>query len=97
EEAISSHPAIVEAAIVGTPHARFGEQVTAFVVVRDGMKWPGRDAIIGHLQEVQLARQKFPVAWRVLDELPKTLSGKVQKHLLMKLWQDALTDTAEPG
>lgn len=96
EECISSHPAVVEAAVIGTPNDRFGEQVTALVVLRDQAVWPGREALWAHLDEVRLAKQKFPVAWRIVDELPKTLSGKVQKHILMKRWHDELADAAEP-
>lgn len=91
EHAISSHPAVGAVAVAGLPDERWGERVAAFVVLRPGEAWPGRDALLGHLEAQRLARQKFPVVWRVLAELPMTMSGKVQKNRLVEMWQ------AEPG
>jgi len=83
ERAISSHPAIAEAAVVGLPDERLGEVVGAFVTVAQGAEFPGDAALIAHLENAALARQKFPVTWTVLAELPITATGKVQKRLLL--------------
>ncbi len=89
EHAIASHPAIGAVAVTGLPDQRLGECVAAFVVLRPGVEWPGRQALLDHLEAQRLARQKFPTVWRAVDELPMTLSGKVQKHRLVAMWEAA--------
>ena len=86
EQAIAAHPCVASAAVVGVPDDRLGEKVVAFVTVRGD--WPGDDAMAGYLEQRRLARQKIPVAWRVLPELPMTLSGKIQKNRLLDLWEE---------
>jgi acyl-CoA synthetase (AMP-forming)/AMP-acid ligase II len=87
EHAISSHPAVGAVAVTGLPDERLGECVAAFVVLRDGAAWPGDQALLDHLEAQKLARQKFPAVWRVVEELPMTMSGKVQKNRLVQLWE----------
>lgn len=70
--------------MIGVPDERLGERVAAFVVLVDGADWPGPEAVLAHLDQARLARQKFPVEWPVVDALPVTLSGKVQKHKLAR-------------
>ncbi|MGV0791457.1 class I adenylate-forming enzyme family protein [Mycolicibacterium sp. XJ1819] len=95
EEVIVRHPAISMAAVIATPDPRLGEQVTGIVTLRDGWQWPGRAHLAAHLDGSGLARQKFPQAWRVVDEIPMTPSGKAQKHLLLQMWHDVLADSPE--
>jgi acyl-CoA synthetase (AMP-forming)/AMP-acid ligase II len=90
EHAISSHPAVASVAVTGLPDPRLGECVAAFVVVRPGAEWPGQQALLDHLEAQKLARQKFPSVWRVVEELPMTMSGKVQKTRLVELWEAEL-------
>ncbi|TML11614.1 MAG: cyclohexanecarboxylate-CoA ligase [Actinobacteria bacterium] len=87
ENVIADHPAIASVAVIGAPDERLGEKVVAYVTLRPGARWPGDDALIDHLEAQRLAKQKRPTAWRVIDELPATLSGKTQKHLLLALWE----------
>ena len=96
EHAIVSHDAIAAAAVVGVPDHRLGEQVAAFVTLRPGAAWPGAVSLVGHLDAQRLAKQKFPVAWRVLDELPATLSGKLQKGDLLRQWNEGLAAGPDP-
>jgi acyl-CoA synthetase (AMP-forming)/AMP-acid ligase II len=86
ENALCAHPSIDYAAVIGVPEPRLGEQVVAYVTVRDGHGDPGFDAIIDHLDRLRLAAQKRPVTITVLDALPLTATGKVQKPALVKLW-----------
>ena len=81
EDVLSSHPAIAEAAAVGAPDERYGERVCAFVVVQDGQGFELADAA-DHFASCGLARQKTPERIVVVTELPRTASGKVQKHVL---------------
>jgi acyl-CoA synthetase (AMP-forming)/AMP-acid ligase II len=87
EHAISSHPAVGAVAVTGLPDERLGECVAAFVVLRPGASWPGPQALLDHLEAQKLARAKFPAVWRVVEELPMTMSGKVQKNRLVQLWE----------
>jgi acyl-CoA synthetase (AMP-forming)/AMP-acid ligase II len=96
EHAISSHPAVGVVAVTGLSDSRLGECVAAFVVLRDGRPWPGRQALVDHLEAQRLARAKFPTVWRVLAELPMTMSGKVQKNRLVELWEGHLGTQPEP-
>ena len=81
EGALLRHPAVLEVAVVGMPHERWGESPHAFVVLR-----PGRDAVTGEdLREFArgvLAHFKVPTAFTFVAELPKTATGKIQKYVL---------------
>jgi len=97
EHAISSHPAVGAVAVTGLPDERWGERVAAFVVLRPGEGWPGRETLVDHLEAQRLARQKFPVVWRVIGELPMTMSGKVQKNRLVAMWEAELAAAPDPA
>ncbi|MEU7812219.1 class I adenylate-forming enzyme family protein [Pseudonocardia sp. NPDC049154] len=84
EEAVATHPAIDRAAVVGVPDDRFGEAVGAFVTLAEGAEWGGPEEVLEHLERGRLTKQKFPTWWYVLDQLPSTASGKIQKHLLLE-------------
>ncbi|CAM3161312.1 AMP-binding protein [Mycobacterium intermedium] len=81
EDVLSSHPAIAEAAAVGATDEVYGERVCAFVVVNAGQRFELADAA-RHFSECGLARHKTPERVVVVPELPRTASGKVQKHVL---------------
>jgi fatty-acyl-CoA synthase len=80
ERVLYEHPAVLEAAVVGLVHPRWGEVPRAFVVFR-----PGASAGADELREFcleRLAKFKVPVRFDVVDELPRTPSGKVLKRTL---------------
>jgi malonyl-CoA/methylmalonyl-CoA synthetase len=81
EEVVASHPAVAEVAVVGTPSNEWGEEVTAFIVVRPGHPAPGRDDVREFCRE-QLARFKLPRRIVIVDTLPRNALGKVVKHEL---------------
>ena len=81
EDLLHGHPAIAEAAVVAMPHTRLGETLCAYVVFKKGHKATA-DQILERLKEAQVARQKLPEKIIVVDEFPKTASGKVKKDLL---------------
>ena len=75
------HPAVQAVAIVGMPDARLGERACAFVVPKPGQPF-SFDEMVRFLAEQKLARQYLPERLEVVDELPVTPSGKVQKFKL---------------
>ncbi|GAA3219400.1 AMP-binding protein [Pseudonocardia petroleophila] len=85
EQAVVSHPAVLEAAVIGVPDEKFGERPKAFVVLADG-KDATPDELIEHVKS-RIARYKAPRDVEIVDELPKTSTGKVQKfELREKEW-----------
>ena len=80
ERAIYAHPAVLEVAVVSSPHERFGEVPKAFVVVKPNAA-VSSDALYTHCRE-RLAGFKCPRRIEFVDELPKTSTGKIQKYLL---------------
>lgn len=86
ESALTEHPAIREAAVVGLPHDTLGEMVSAFVVLR-----PGNRADDGELQTFlkgRLAGYKVPRKFVFVEELPRNPMGKVLKKDLRARYQE---------
>ncbi|MGA2818200.1 MAG: cyclohexanecarboxylate-CoA ligase [Xanthobacteraceae bacterium] len=75
------HPAVQSVAIVGMPDARLGERACAFVVPKPGQRF-SFDDMIRFLMEQKVTRQYMPERLEVVDALPMTPSGKVQKFKL---------------
>lgn len=82
EDALHAHAAVAEAAVVAFPHPRLGEGVCACLVLRPGRAAPDLEELRAFLTGRGLARQKCPERVEILAALPKTASGKVQKHVL---------------
>ena len=80
EDALYTHPAVEEAAVVGAPDPYRGETVVAHVVLRPGAAATA-DELIAHCRE-RLAVYKAPHVVHLVDELPKTASGKVLRREL---------------
>ncbi len=80
EKVLVSHPAILDAAVVGVPDERWGEVGRAFVVLREGFSLDG-EAVRDFLND-KVGRFKIPRYVEFVDALPKTASGKIQKRLL---------------
>jgi fatty-acyl-CoA synthase len=79
EQIIAAHPAVLECAVVGMPHERWGERPKAFVTLNSGASATA-DQIIAFCRQ-RLARYKCPDAIE-FGPLPKTSTGKVQKFVL---------------
>lgn len=80
EEVLYGHPAILEAAVFGVPHERWGETVKAVVSLRPGQSATA-DELIAYCKE-RLASFKKPTSVDFIESLPKTGSGKVWKQPL---------------
>ncbi|GAA3157334.1 hypothetical protein GCM10020001_096690 [Nonomuraea salmonea] len=93
EAAIFEHPAVAEVAVLGAPDAKWGEVGRAFLVLR-----PGAHVTAGALRDFlrpRLAAYKIPAHVEVVDDLPKTGSGKIHKPRLRGLPLPA--DALRPG
>jgi acyl-CoA synthetase (AMP-forming)/AMP-acid ligase II len=83
EKAIGSHPGVLDVAVVGLPHEKWGEAVTAFVIPTDPDDPPAEEEIIAFCRG-KMASYKRPKAVRFVsqEEMPRTGSGKVLHRML---------------
>ena len=81
EDLVHAHPAVQEAAVVSMPHPRLGETVCAYVIPR-----PGAAVSLEDLLQVAaaagVAKQKYPERLVLVDDFPRTPSGKIRKDRL---------------
>ena len=87
EQALDSLEGVRESAVIGVPHADFGEAVVA-VIVADGEAAPDEAAII-EFSRAQMANFKVPKRVFFQPELPRNAMGKVQKNLLRERYRDS--------
>lgn len=87
EQAISSHQAVLEVAVIGVPDDRWGERPKAFIIVREGSAVTEAE-VIDHVR-TQIAKYKAPREVEIVEALPKTSTGKIQKfELRNQEWGD---------
>jgi long-chain acyl-CoA synthetase len=80
EDVLYGHPAVREAAVVGVPDSYRGETVKAVVSLKAGAELQP-DELIAFARE-RMAAYKYPRVVEVVDELPKTVSGKILRREL---------------
>ena len=80
EQALMSHPAVLEAAVIGVPDDKWGEHPKAFVVFRAAHS-ATQEELIAHVR-TKIARYKAPREIDITLQLPKTSTGKIQKFVL---------------
>lgn len=83
ENALCEHPGVAECAAVASPDPERGEVVKAFIVLKEGVE--GDDALVSEIQELTkrlTAPYKYPRKIEFVASLPKTPTGKIQRHLL---------------
>jgi fatty-acyl-CoA synthase len=80
EQTLLSHPAVVDAAVIGIPDDRWGERPKAFVVLGSG-RTVGERELIDHVRS-RIAHYKAPDAIEFLSAVPRNSTGKVQKSRL---------------
>lgn len=86
ESEIDAMPGVVESAVIGVPHADFGEGVTAVLVCNKGADVS--EASVLKALGGRLAKFKMPKRVFVVDELPRNTMGKVQKNVLRDTYKD---------
>jgi len=88
EDALYQHPAVLECAVIGVPHEKWGETPKALVVLRPGRTADERE-LLAFCRD-RLAHFKCPSSVDFVDALPRTATGKLQKFKLReKYWTDA--------
>jgi len=87
EEMLYRHDAIEDAAIVAMPDERLGERACVFVTLKPGQSLDFED-MIAYLSEQKMAKQYFPERLEIIDAMPRTPSGKIQKFRLREIAQD---------
>jgi len=80
EQALMSHPCVLEAAVVGVPDDKWGERPKAFVILRAGTSATEQE-LIAHVR-TKIAGYKAPREVSITAGLPKTSTGKIQKFVL---------------
>lgn len=85
EDAIGTHPDVVEVAVIAIPHPEWGETVGAVLVPVKDKELTG-DMLNSFLSD-KLAKYKIPKVYKFVDELPHTASGKVMKYKLREEYE----------
>jgi len=83
EEVLYRHPSIKEVQVIGVPDRKFGEEVMAWVSFRDGC-----EATVEELKSFckeRLAYFKVPHYWKITDQFPTTVTGKIQKYRMREI------------
>ena len=85
EDVLSSHPDVAMAAVIGVPHEKWGEAVAALIVAKAGTQ-PSAEALVQFVKE-RKGGTHAPKQVEIVDELPLTAVGKVDKKVLRaKYW-----------
>jgi long-chain acyl-CoA synthetase len=82
EEVLATHPNVSLSAVIGKPDEKYGEEVMAFVIPKDGADLKPDDLIAW--SKAELSNYKYPRIVKVVDELPLGATGKVLKTELRK-------------
>ncbi|MDA3878788.1 MAG: AMP-binding protein, partial [Prolixibacteraceae bacterium] len=88
EEFLYQVPGIQDVQVVGVPSSKYGEQVGAFIILKNGMSMEEEE--VQDYCRGQIARFKIPKYIFFLDEYPMTASGKIQKYKLRDMSIDLL-------
>jgi fatty-acyl-CoA synthase len=83
EEFLFTHPKIAEAYVIGVPDSYYGEQVMAWIKLRDGQSLPPDD--LRAFCRGKIMDYKIPRYVKVVDDFPKTVTGKIQKYKMREI------------
>ena len=87
EDMLYRHAAVLECAVIGVPHEKWGETPKALVVLRDG-EYSSEEELLLFCRD-NLAHFKCPTSVEFISELPRTVTGKLQKFKMRDIyWQD---------
>ena len=88
EEFLHTHPAIAEAQVVGVPSVKYGEEVMAWVRPKTGATVTPED--LTAFCTGKIATFKIPKYWKITDQFPMTVTGKIQKFRMREIAIDEL-------
>jgi fatty-acyl-CoA synthase len=77
EEFLYRHPAVADVSVIGVPSEKYGEEVVAWVKLRDGATCTEED--LSEFCRGQIATYKIPRFWKFTDSFPMTVTGKIRK------------------
>src|SRR5690349_9258675 len=80
EEFLYGHPKISDVQVVGVPDAKYGEELMAWVILKEGQSATPEE--MSDYCRGQIASFKIPRYWKFVDQFPMTVTGKVQKYLM---------------
>jgi fatty-acyl-CoA synthase len=83
EEFLYTHPDISDVQVIGVPCETYGEQVMAWVKLKEGRALTGED--LATFCRGQIATFKIPRYWKLTDAFPMTVTGKVQKYRMREI------------
>jgi fatty-acyl-CoA synthase len=87
EEFLYGHPKISDVQVVGVPDAKYGEELMAWVILKEGQSATPEE--MTEYCRGQIATFKIPRYWKFVDQFPMTVTGKVQKYMMR---QTAITE-----
>lgn len=82
EEVLARHPNVENAAVIGVQDDRLGEAVCAYVVPTKDTDSFDPQALAEYMLNAHVSKAKIPTEWHLIESLPISATGKVQKHLL---------------
>ena len=88
EEVLFQHPAVSSAQVIGVPDTLYGEELMAWVMLREGAT-ADEDELRAFCR-TRLAHFKVPRYWQFVDEFPMTVTGKIQKFRMREIAIEAL-------
>ena len=88
EEFLYAHPKVLDVQVVGIPDQRFGEELCAWIILREGERLT-EDEVRAYCQG-QIAHYKIPRYIRFVDSFPMTVTGKIQKFLIRQRMKEEL-------
>jgi fatty-acyl-CoA synthase len=80
EEFLYLHPAVADVQVIGVPDARYGEELMAWVRLKEGETATGEE--LAAFCRGQIATYKIPRYWKFVEAFPLTVTGKVQKFVM---------------
>jgi fatty-acyl-CoA synthase len=83
EEFLHTHPAVSEAQVIGVPSEKYGEEVMAWVKPKPGTPLSTDDLV--QFSTAKLAHFKVPRWWKIVEQFPMTVTGKVQKFRMREI------------
>ncbi|MFF2518507.1 long-chain fatty acid--CoA ligase [Streptomyces sp. NPDC058086] len=95
ENALMSHPAVAEAAVVAVPDDKWGERPLATVVLRDGATADFVSLRTFLAEEAKIAKWQLPERWTIIESVPKTSVGKFDKKVLRRQYAEGALDVTQ--